>query len=31
MAAENSIVNAIVALRPLCDEVDNFFLKKKKK
>lgn len=26
MAAENSILNAIVALRPLRDEVDNFFL-----
>ena len=26
MAAENSILNAIVALLPLRDEVDNFFL-----
>ena len=26
MAAENTISNAIVALRPLRDEVDNLFL-----
>ena len=26
MAAKNSILDAIVALRPLRDEVDNFFL-----